>query len=99
MAIKVNTAIVRSTASQISSINNKIKNDFSTIDTAINNLNANWDGSASDAAIRKFQNIKNNYYNNRYNVVNDMVNFMLKQVGEGYESTETVVSSAASAFK
>lgn len=99
MAIKINTAIVRSTASQISSVNNKINNDFSAVDSAINALNRNWDGSASDIALRKFQSIKNNFYNNRFNVVNDMVNFMLKQVGEGYESTETTVSSAASAFK
>lgn len=99
MAIKVNTAVIKSTASQISSVNKKINNDFSTVESAINTLNRNWDGSASDNAIRKFQSIKNNFYNNRYNVVNDMVNFMLKQVGEGYESTETTVSSAASAFK
>lgn len=99
MAIKINTAIVRSTASQISSVNNKMNNDFSAVDSAINALNRNWDGSASDIALRKFQSIKNNFYNNRFNVVNDMVNFMLKQVGEGYESTETTVSSAASAFK
>lgn len=99
MAIKVNTAVIKSTASQISSINKKINNDFSNVESAINTLNRNWDGSASDNAIRKFQSIKNNFYNNRYNVVNDMVNFMLKQVGEGYESTETTVSSAASAFK
>ena len=99
MAIKVNTAVIKSTASQISSVNKKINNDFSTVESAINTLNRNWDGSASDNAIRKFQSIKNNFYNNRYNVVNDMVNFMLKQVGEGYENTETTVSSAASAFK
>lgn len=99
MAIKINTAIVRSTAAQISSVNNKMNNDFFAVDSAINALNRSWDGSASDIAMRKFQSIKNNFYNNRFNVVNDMVNFMLKQVGEGYESTETAVSSAASAFK
>ena len=48
MAIKINTAIVRSTASQISSVNNKMNNDFSAVDSAINALNRNWNGSASD---------------------------------------------------
>ena len=99
MAIKINTAIVRSTASQISSVNDKIKSDFSAVDSAINTLNRNWDGSASDIAMRKFQSIKNDFCGNRFDVVNDMVRFMQKQVGEGYESTETAVSSAASAFK
>lgn len=99
MAIKIDTSRVRSTASQISTMNKKIKNDFSSVESAINSLNNNWDGSASDAAVRKFQNIRNNHYNNRFNVINDMVNFMLNQVGEGYEKTETTISSAASAFK
>lgn len=99
MAIKIDTGAVRTTASQIANVNKKINDDFSAVETAINNLNKNWDGSASDTAIRKFQNIKSTYYNNRYNVVNDMVNFMLKQVGEGYEKAETAIVSAASAFK
>lgn len=99
MAIKINTATVRSTANQISTVNTKISNDFSAVQSAINSLNSNWDGSASDAAIRKFNNIKTTYFDKRYGVINDLTNFMLKQVGENYERTETSVSSAAKAFK
>ena len=99
MAIKINTAAVRSTANQISTVNTKISNDFSSVQSAINSLNSNWDGSASDAAIRKFNNIKTTYFDKRYGVINDLTNFMLKQVGENYERTETSVSSAAKAFK
>ena len=99
MAIKIDTNAVRTTATQIANTNQKISNDFSSVESAISNLNRNWDGMASDAAFRKFNNIKNTYYDNRYKVVNDMVNFMKKQVGEGYEQTETAIVSAASAFK
>lgn len=99
MAINVNIAVVKSTAYQIATVNKNIKNDFTAVQKAINSLNNNWDGTASDAAFRKFNNIKNTYYDNRFNIVNDMVNFMRKQVGEGYEDTEATVSSAASAFK
>ena len=99
MAIKVNTAVVKSTANQIATVNKNIKNDFTAVQNAINSLNTNWDGSASEAAFRKFNDIKNKHYDKRYGVVNDMVSFMLKQVGENYEGTETIISSAASAFK
>lgn len=99
MAIKVNTALVKSTANQIAVVNKNIKNDFTSVQNAINSLNTNWDGSASEAAFRKFNDIKSKHYEKRYSVVNDMVNFMLKQVGENYERTETIISSAASAFK
>ena len=65
MAIKINTAAVRSTANQISTVNTKISNDFSSVQSAINSLNSNWDGSASDAAIRKFNNIKTTYFDKK----------------------------------
>lgn len=99
MAIKIDTNAVRTTAKLIANSNQKISNDFSSVESAISTLNKNWNGTASDAAFRKFNNIKNTYYDNRFKVVNDMVNFMRKQVGDGYEQTETAIVSAASAFK
>ena len=99
MAIMINTGIVITTATQIDKVNKNIKNDFSFVEAAVNDLNRSWDSSASDHAIFKFHSIKNTYYNNRYNIVNDMVNFMKKQVNEGYDKVETAVASAASAFK
>lgn len=99
MNIKIDTSAVRTTANQIANINSKISSDFSTVDTAINELNRAWDGVASEVAITKFQNIKTLYYNNRYQVVNDMVNYMNRQISEGYEGVEAAIQSAASAFR
>lgn len=99
MAISIDTGAVRNTARQIARTNQRINDDFSAVNSAITNLDRNWDGTASDAAMRKFQNIKNIFYDNRYNVVNNIVNFMNAQVGDGYEQTERSVSTAASAFK
>ena len=62
-------------------------------------MNKNWQGTVSNAAIIKFRQLKQTYGEARFNVINDMVNFMYQQVGEGYENTETSVQSAASAFK
>jgi uncharacterized protein YukE len=99
MAIKIDTGIVSTTANQIANTNQKISDDFSSVDAAISTLSRNWEGAASDAALWAFSNIRNRYYDNRYAVVNDLVAFMKNQVGEGYEQTETAIVSAASAFK
>lgn len=99
MAIKIDINAVRTAATQIADSNQEINNDFRSVESAISTLNRNWEGTASDAAFRKFSNLKNTYYDNRFKVVNDMVNFMKKQVGESYEQTETAIASAASAFK
>ena len=99
MAINVDTSKVVSTANTISAKNTAIKNDFKSVETAIRQLNTSWNGSASEGAIGAFDNIKNSYCDTRYTVVNDLVKFMLEQVGERYDTTETKLCSAASAFK
>ena len=99
MAIQIDTNKVKTVATQIATTNQKISSDFSAVESAISNLNRNWDGTASNVASKKFNNIKNMYYDNRFNVVNDMVNFMKNQVGESYEKLESAIVSAASAFK
>ncbi len=99
MSIKIDTNIVRTTAVQIAATNQKISDDFSPLENAISNMNSNWSGTASNAALEKFRNIKSTFYDDRFLVINDMVNFMNKQIGDGYETTETAITSAASAFK
>lgn len=99
MAINIDTASVKETANQISTVNMQIKYDFSDVQTAINNLDSRWHGSAADAAMSKFQNLKSTYYENRFGVVNNMVKFIKVYVGDNYELTESTLSSAAAAFK
>ncbi len=99
MSIKIDTAIVLSSAAKIHAINCTIRDDFSTVINSINTLNRNWDGSASDNAIRAFNTIRESYYENRYNVLEDLSVFMKNNVAPSYESTEQSIQSAASAFK
>ncbi len=99
MSIKVNTAAINNTANKIKVNNDAIKNDFSEVISAINRMNSNWDGNASNAAISTFNKINNQYSSNRYNVINDMVVFLKKQVDENYTTTEVTINSAAAAFK
>lgn len=98
-AIKVNTDTVVTVSQNIRKINNDIRDLISPVESAMKSLDNSWDGSSSTNAIRKFNSIKSTYCDNRYKVIENFVNFLLHQVGEGYEQTETVNTSLADAFK
>ena len=99
MDIRINTAVVSSTADQIDVINKRIRDDMSDMETAIRTLRQSWEGEGASSCSGKLDYIKNNFSDTRFSVIDGMVSFMKMQVGEGYESTEQAVSSAASAFK
>lgn len=97
--LKMNTDAVITAAENIKLYNTQIRNNFSAVQTAINQLGNYWDGSAATAAISKFSAMKSKYCDARYNVLNNYVNFLLQQVGEGYTQTEEANVSLADQFK
>ncbi len=99
MSIKVNTEAVRSVANAMSLKNEEITKDFLELENKIAPLDRAWNGSASECAVQAFFNIKNTYNDRRSKVVEEFIGFMLTQVGERYEKTETAIHSAADAFK
>lgn len=99
MAIQINTPAVIATADQIDTLNKRIRDDLSDIDSAIRTLQHSWEGNASASCVNKYDYIKGSFSDVRFSVVNDLVAFMLNQVAEGYETVEKAVASAASAFK
>lgn len=98
-SIKVNTAAVVQAAGRIAQHNADIRDDFEEVENAVKSMNQVWDGSAANKAASIFWELKENYKEPRYQVVNVLTNFMLQAVGESYEQTETALVSAASAFK
>lgn len=98
-SIKVNTDKVVGTADKLNSINNSIRDSFGSVQSAIRTLDNSWDGSAASNAISKFNSIKSNYQDARYSVVSNYVNFLLQQVGQGYDQTEEANKSLADSFK
>lgn len=97
--LKMNTQAVVSAANKIKSYNDKMRKEFPDVDKSVNKLRGTWDSPAADTAFTKFNEIKANYNNVRYDVLDNYVNFMLKQVGEGYTQTEKVNVSLADQFK
>lgn len=99
MAIKIDTGKVVETANQIATYNKKIRDDFQEVKDAMEQLNKHWDSNASGQAIQKFQGIRKDFVEQRYATVDQLVSFLMHQVGANYEETETRIQSAADAFK
>lgn len=97
--LKINTDIAVITATNIKTINGQIRDDFSNVQNAINQLDNSWEGSVASKTISKFNEIKYKFADARYNVVDNYVSFLLRQVSEGYEQTEEVNKSLADEFK
>lgn len=97
--LKVDTGAVVTAAGNIKQCNVDMRDQFTQVQSAINQLNNSWEGSAATAAISKFHEIKSKFYEARYQTLDNYVNFLLQQVGEGYNKTEQTNKSLADAFK
>ena len=99
MDIMVNTGAVLAASESIDTINKKIQSDLSDVEAALRRMRQSWEGDAANACTNSYDQIKERLGEARFAVVNGLVSFMKYQVGEGYDTTEQAVSSAASAFK
>lgn len=97
--LKINTDTAVAAARNIQLYNKQMRDNFPNVQRAITQLDNTWDGSAATAAISKFNEIKSQFFDARYNVLNNYVNFLLQQVGEGYTQTEDTNISLADQFK
>lgn len=97
--IFVNTGDVISVANNLKNLNNDIKNNFSQPYNSVKQLANYWESPSSRKAIEKMGKIKSDFEENRYKVMNNYANFLLRQVGESYDNTEAKVESLADVFK
>lgn len=97
--IFVNTGDVISVANNLKNLNNDIKNNFSQPYNSVKQLANYWESPSSRKAIEKMEKIKSDFEENRYKVMNNYANFLLRQVDESYDNTEAKVESLADVFK
>lgn len=97
--LKINTDAAVLAANNIKLYNTQMRDNFPDLQTSITQLDNSWEGSAAVVAIGKFNEMKSNFCEARYNVLDNFVNFLLQQVGEGYTQTENVNKSLADQFK
>lgn len=99
MSIQINTAAVSASANYIDMLNKKIRDEISEVDSAVRSLENCWEGAAASSCVNKFTYIKRNFSDARFAVVDQFVSLLRDVAGEGYETTEKALISAASAFK
>ena len=97
--LKISTDVAVTVAGNIKLYNGQIRDGFPNVQTAITRLDNSWDSPAATVAISKFNEIKSKFSDARYNVLDNYVNFLLQQVGEGYTQTEEANVSLADQFK
>lgn len=101
--IKIDTQVVSDVAYKLDSYNTEINNAFEVVNNAINDLNYNWVGNASEQAMSKFYSIKEEFVDrsetSRSGVMQRYVKFLKEQIGQGYEITEEMNTKLAEAFK
>jgi len=97
--LKANAELVIATADRIKNLNVQMRDEFSSVQDAMNKLDISWESPAATNAINKFNSLKNAYCDARYNIVDNFVAFLYQQVGEGYTQTEEVNISLADQFK
>lgn len=99
--ITVDTNQVRNAADILKGINNRMDSDFNSVVSAINKMNASWDGNASNKAISKFNKIKKEYMgsNGRKAVMNTFIKFLCSAVAIDYDTTEAGNTELSNMFK
>lgn len=97
--LKINTDAVVAAANNIKNCNNQIRENFSSVQTALSCLDKCWEGSAASYAIGKFNEMKSKFPDARYSVLDNYVKYLLQLVGEGYIQSEEANISLADQFK
>lgn len=101
--ITIDTDKVRETANLISSNNQKLDNEFKSVENAISYLENGWVSPAKDYCASKFNKIKSTYIGSsstsRYSAIEGYVKFLKEYIGDIYDEVETSNTSLADAFK
>ncbi len=98
-SIKIDTAVVRTVAENVSRLNGNINHSFDELTRQISALNRDWDGAGADRAMSSFSRLRADYYQNRYAQVQNFVQYLVKNVAGGYEAAEENNRKLSDVFK
>ena len=96
----VDTGAIKGLAKNINIANESIKTGFDNMSGSVfGRLMQDWESPAAAHAMKRFNDIRRSFYQNRYDVMNNCAVFLERIVGEGYENTENNNVSLADMFK
>ncbi len=96
--IKIDTALVRMSASQIDAYNNECSKKLRELCNSVNRLGNSWNSAAAEKSRYAFNKIEAACYEGE-NEVRDIVRYLHNVVGVSYETVEASVSAAAEEFR
>lgn len=96
--IKIDTSLVRMSASQIDAYNNQCEKKFRDLCNSVNKLSNSWNSSAADKSRCAFNKIETACYESE-SEIRDIVRYLHNVVGVSYETVEASVSAAAEEFR
>ena len=97
--IKIDTAQVLAIADNLDGLNNNLQETLTSAQKAVANLESYWSGEAATATIEAVNSFANDYFESYKELIDQYVQFLRKNVSEGYESVETANTSLADSFK
>lgn len=97
--LTVATDKVITVAQNLQSVNNCLHDDFKSVRSEMQRLDACWDGQASKPAIERFNQIADCFDDKGYLIIKNYSEYLLKLVGAGYDVTESANVKLASFFK
>lgn len=97
--IKIDTAQVNAIADNLDNLNNSLQDNLKAAQKAVANLNSVWSGEAATATIDAVNSFANDYFQSYKEMIDQYVQFLRKNVSEGYTAVETTNTSLADSFK
>ena len=98
-SIFVNVEQVESVASNINSINNDLDNELQACKRAFDSLSGVWTGPSAESSRTNFDEFITKYSEQYKEALDRYIEFLRKQVAEGYSDTEQTNENLAEAFK
>ena len=96
--IKIDTTLVRMSASQIDAYNSECDRKFRELCNSVNRLGNSWNSSAAEKSRYAFKKIESACYEGE-DEIKDISRYLHNVVGVSYETVESSISAAAEEFR
>lgn len=97
--IKIDTAQVAAIADSLDGLNNNLQEKLTEAQKAVASLESVWSGEAANATIEAVNSFATDYFQSYKDLIDQYVQFLRKNVAEGYTTVETTNTTLADSFK
>lgn len=97
--IRVSTDQVGQIATNLESLNKRLREELENSKTTVTNLKNTWSGEAAEATVNAYNEFAAKYFQNYEEIITQYVKFLRTNVEQGYFEAETQNTGLADAFK